>query len=45
MALEPFQMEPTDPSTQYLVKRLQTKELDTAIIDIEGQIQDLEVRE
>ena len=45
MALEPFQMEPSlDPETQYLVKRGETKELDTAIVDIEKQIQELEVR-
>lgn len=43
MALEPFQMEPSlDPETQYLVKRVETKELDSAIGDIEKQIQDLE---
>ena len=39
-ALEPFQLEPT---TQYLVKRLETKELDLAIEDIEKQIEELEV--
>ena len=45
MALEPFQMEPSlDPDTQYLVRRQQTKELDSAIGDIEQQIKDLEVR-
>lgn len=45
MALEPFQIEPSlDPDTQYLVRRQQTKELDSAIGDIEQQIQDLEVR-
>lgn len=44
MALEPFQVEPSlDPDQQYLVKRLQTKELDSAIGDIEKQIEDLEV--
>lgn len=46
VALEPFQMEPSlDPDTQYLVRRLETKELDSAIVNIEQQIQDLEVRE
>ncbi len=45
MALEPFQMEPSmDPGTQYLVKRVETKELDSAIGDIEEQIRDLEGR-
>ena len=44
MALEPFQMEPSlDPETQYLVKQRHTRELDSAITDIEVQIQDLEV--
>lgn len=44
LAMEPFQMEPSlDPETQYLVKRMETKELDIAIGDIETQIQDLEV--
>lgn len=39
-------MEPSlDPDTQYLVRRLETKELDSAIVNIEQQIQDLEVRE
>lgn len=46
MALEPFQMEPSlDPETQYLVRRQETKELDSAIGSIEQQIQELEVRE
>ena len=45
MALEPFQVEPSlDPDQQYLVKRAQTKELDSAIGDVEEQIQNLEVR-
>ena len=46
MALEPFEVDPTqDPGTQYLVKRTQTKELDSVIGDVEVQIQNLEVRE
>lgn len=46
VALEPFQMEPSlDPGTQYLVRRVETKELDLAITDIEKQIEELEVRE
>ncbi len=33
-----------NPGTQHLVKRVETKELDSAITDIEMQIQELEVR-
>ena len=44
-AMEPFQVEPSlDPTTQYLVPRLETSELDGAITELNSQIQEVEVR-
>ncbi len=43
-AMEPFQLEPSmEPSTQHLVRRIETKELDSVITDLEKQMADLEV--